>query len=119
MIDMKDIEAELNLAPHSDMLEEVTDVNQPAPRLSKDMPKNETIGSFFESKDVPEYTKNPYDNNEKSVVSELFGSSEKESEVFPPNDDEKKQFYQEIMHSQLFDPFANNSFSVVIAVQIV
>ncbi|MBE5935737.1 MAG: hypothetical protein E7262_08095 [Lachnospiraceae bacterium] len=109
MIDMKAIEAELNIAPITSHLEEVRDVNAPAPRLRNKENSSDNIGSFFDSPNVPDYKKQSYADEDRSVVSQLFGTSE-EQDKFEPDKDEKNQFYHEIMQSQMFDPFENKEF---------
>lgn len=67
------------------------------------------IGSFFESPDVPEYKK-AYDDSE-SLVSKLFGASDAEISKgeynFEPSMDEKQQYYQQVMQSQMLGGYTS------------
>ena len=110
MIDLKALEAELNLAPITPKLEEVSDINTPAPRLRNQNNVNDNLGSFFDSPDVPDYKKQSYSSDDMSVVSQLFGTSDKVITQQNIDNDEKNQFYHEIMQSQMYEPFENGGF---------
>ena len=110
MIDLKELEAELNLAPITSNLEEVSDINTPAPRLRNQKNLGDNLGSFFDSPDVPDYKKQSYNDEDMSVVSQLFGTSDNVVTKQEIDKDEKNQFYHEIMQSQMYEPFENGGF---------